>query len=60
MKWYYFIKCIYVIIIIVILESGLDYVIKAAVDINTVTNRIYSYNFPHITNLNRSIEVSTY
>jgi len=38
-------------------ESGLDFEVKCAVDINTVTNAVYQHNFPSQPLAQREIQV---
>lgn len=40
-------------------ESGLNGQVAAAVDINTVANEVYQYNFPRINLINRNIQSLT-
>ena len=43
-----------------IAESGVDYDVVQAMDVNTSANAVYQHNFPHITICASSIAVSNF
>jgi hypothetical protein len=44
----------------IITESCIPAQVVAAIDVNTVANEVYKYNFPHTQLLAKTIEVSNY